>query len=305
MSAAPAPILPRADRVAALHAALRERVLLLDGAMGTMIQRHRPTEADFRGERLADHPHELRGDNDLLVLTRPEIIEGIHAAYIDAGADIIETNTFGANRISQADYGLAHLSYEMNVEGARLARRAADAAAARDGRLRWVAGAIGPTTRTASLSPDVNNPGFRAVRFDGLVEAYAEAAAGLIDGGCDVILVETIIDTLNAKAALYALDRTYRERGVHPDDRLPLMISGTITDRSGRTLSGQTAEAFFTSLRHSRPLSIGLNCALGADALRAYVDDLHRVAEGARQRLPQRRSAQRHGRLRRGPRRDG
>ncbi|MBL8616957.1 MAG: methionine synthase [Deltaproteobacteria bacterium] len=279
MSAAPAPILPRADRVAALHAALRERVLLLDGAMGTMIQRHRPTEADFRGERLADHPHELRGDNDLLVLTRPEIIEGIHAAYIDAGADIIETNTFGANRISQADYGLAHLSYEMNVEGARLARRAADAAAARDGRLRWVAGAIGPTTRTASLSPDVNNPGFRAVRFDGLVEAYAEAAAGLIDGGCDVILVETIIDTLNAKAALYALDRTYLERGVHPDDRLPLMISGTITDRSGRTLSGQTAEAFFTSLRHSRPLSIGLNCALGADALRAYVDDLHRVAE--------------------------
>ena len=275
----PKPIPPQAARISALHEALRERIVLLDGAMGTMIQRHSPTEADFRGARLAEHPSELRGDNDLLVLTRPDIIEGIHAAYLDAGAELIETNTFGANAIAQADYGLAHLAYEMNVEGAAVARRAVDAAIARDGKLRWVAGAIGPTTRTASLSPDVNNPGFRAVRFHDLVQAYGEAVNGLIDGGADIILVETIIDTLNAKAALYAIDRVFSDRGVHRDDRLPIMISGTITDKSGRTLSGQTAEAFLHSVSHARPLSVGLNCALGADALRAYVDDLNRAAD--------------------------
>jgi 5-methyltetrahydrofolate--homocysteine methyltransferase len=276
------------ERVALLEAALRERILILDGGMGTMLQGHRLDEAGYRGERFEhghdrehdahhDHPGcDLKGNNDLLSLTQPGIIRGVHEAYLAAGADLVETNTFNATRISQADYHLQHLVPELNREGARLARAAADAFTAKTpGKPRFVIGVLGPTSRTASLSPDVNDPGFRNVSFDELATNYVESAASLIEGGADILMVETIFDTLNAKAALYALDTLFVERGA----RLPVMISGTITDRSGRTLSGQTAEAFYYSVRHARPLSVGFNCALGADDLRPHVQVLADIAD--------------------------
>ncbi|GAB4350501.1 MAG: methionine synthase [Immundisolibacter sp.] len=262
------------DRTALLHEQLAARILLLDGAMGTMIQRHDLTEADYRGERFASIDRDLKGNNDLLTLTRPQVIESIHRAYLEAGADIIETNTFNSTAISQADYGLEDLVYELNREGAALARRAADALSTRQ-RPRFVAGVLGPTNRTASVSPDVNDPGFRNVTFSELVDNYAEALRGLIDGGADILLVETVFDTLNCKAALYAIESHFAAG--HP--RLPVMISGTITDASGRTLSGQTAAAFYASVAHAQPLSVGLNCALGVEQLREYVHELAQVAE--------------------------
>ena len=259
-----------------LHDLLARRILLLDGAMGTMIQRRQLTEEEFRGVRFADHPRDLRGNNDLLILTRPDVVGAIHREYLAAGADIIETNTFSSTAIAQADYGLEALACELNVEGARLARAAADEWSRQTpDRPRFVAGAIGPTNRTLSISPDVNNPAFRAVTFDQVRDAYREQARGLIDGGVDVLLVETIFDTLNAKAAVAAILETFEERGV----QLPLMISATITDRSGRTLSGQTLDAFYTSISHARPLSVGLNCALGAEQMRPYLAELARIAE--------------------------
>jgi len=257
-----------------IESLLHERILVLDGAMGTMIQRHKLSEQDYRGERFADWPSDLKGNNDLLVLTQAEIIRNIHEQYLEAGADIIETNTFGANRIAMADYGMEELAYEMNVAGARLAREAADKHSS-TGKPRFVAGVLGPTNRTASISPDVNDPGARNIDFDRLVEAYAEATRGLIEGGADLLLIETIFDTLNAKAAVFACEQIFEQ----DDVRLPVMISGTITDQSGRTLSGQTTEAFYNSLRHARPISIGLNCALGPDLLRQYVEEMSRIAE--------------------------
>ncbi len=259
-----------------LRAAASQRILVLDGAMGTMIQDLKLDEAGFRGERFADWGQDLKGNNDLLNLTQGEALRDIHVAYLEAGADLIETNTFSSTTIAQADYGMEDLAYELNFEGARLAREACDMVEARDpSRSRFVAGALGPTNRTASMSPDVNNPGYRAVTFDDLRLAYAQAVRGLIDGGADMMLVETIFDTLNAKAALFAIDEVFEEKGV----RLPVMVSGTITDLSGRTLSGQTPEAFWYSVRHARPFSIGLNCALGAKEMRAHVDELSRVAD--------------------------
>jgi 5-methyltetrahydrofolate--homocysteine methyltransferase len=266
---------PDAPR-ASLERLARERILLLDGAMGTMIQRHRLGEEDYRGRRLAAHPVDLKGDNDLLCLSRPDVIGEIHWGYLEAGADILETNTFNATRVAQADYRLESLVYELNVAGARLAREAADAMTRRTPeKPRFVAGVLGPTNRTASISPDVNNPGFRNVSFDELAEAYREATEGLLEGGVDLILVETVFDTLNAKAALFAVASTLEARGLD----LPVMVSGTITDASGRTLSGQTVEAFWSSVAHARPFSVGLNCALGARELRAHVEELSRVAE--------------------------
>ncbi len=258
-----------AARTKALKDALAERILILDGAMGTMIQRHKLEETDFRGERFADWPSELKGNNDLLTLTRPDIIRTIHEAYLEVGADIIETNTFNANAVSMADYGMEALVYELNFEGARLARAAADAHAT-DARPRFVAGILGPTSRTCSISPDVNDPGYRNIDFDTLVATYTEAMKGLIDGGTDIILIETVFDTLNAKAAVYAVKQYFADTGIE----LPIVISGTITDASGRTLSGQTATAFYDSLAHAEPLSFGLNCALGAKELRQYVEEL-------------------------------
>ncbi|MGB5853208.1 MAG: homocysteine S-methyltransferase family protein [Rhodanobacter sp.] len=274
------------DRVAALEQALRRRILIIDGAMGTMLQAHQLDEDGFRGERFEhgrdSHAHEhtgacdLKGNNDLLTLTRPEIIRGVHDAYLDAGADLVETNTFNSTRISQSDYQLQHLAHELNLEGAKLARAACDAMTAKTPeKTRFVIGVLGPTSRTASLSPDVNDPGFRNVSFEELAANYREAAEGLIDGGADVIMVETIFDTLNAKAALFALSELFHQRGA----RVPVMISGTITDRSGRTLSGQTAEAFYYSVRHARPLSVGFNCALGAEDLRPHIQTLSDIAE--------------------------
>ena len=279
------------DRVALLEQALRQRILILDGGMGTMLQAHELDEGGFRGERFEhghdghaqthdNHAHpggcDLKGNNDLLTLTKPEIIRGVHDAYLEAGADLIETNTFNSTRISQADYKLQHLAHELNLEGARLARAACDAMTAKTPeKPRFVIGVLGPTSRTASLSPDVNDPGFRNVTFEELAENYTESANGLIDGGADVIMVETIFDTLNAKAALFALSELFHRRGA----RMPVMISGTITDRSGRTLSGQTAEAFYYSVRHARPLSVGFNCALGADDLRPHIQTLSNLAE--------------------------
>ncbi len=256
---------------------LARRILILDGAMGTMIQGFGLAEADFRNDpRLTDLPRDLKGNNELLCLTRPDVIEKIHADFLDAGADIIETNTFNANAVSQADYGTVHLVREINLAAARLARAAADRqSAATPDRPRFVAGAIGPTNRTASMSPDVNDPGYRAITFDDLVEAYAEQARALIEGGVDLLLCETVFDTLNLKAALYAIDRVQGELGA----RLPVMISVTITDRSGRTLSGQTVEAFWYSIEHARPLSVGINCALGADDMRPYVEELAGLAD--------------------------
>ena len=260
--------------IASLRAALQQRILLLDGATGTMIQRLKLEEADYRGERFADWPSDLKGNNDLLVLTQPEAITGIHRQYLESGADLIETNTFNATRIAMADYGMEDLSREINVAAARLARAAADEASTPE-RPRYVAGVLGPTNRTASISPDVNDPGFRNVTFDELVAAYRESTFGLLEGGADIILIETIFDTLNAKAAVFAVQGVFEELGVEH----PVMISGTITDQSGRTLSGQTTEAFYNSLRHANPLSIGLNCALGPDLLRQYVEELSRVAD--------------------------
>ena len=282
-------------RAEALQAALARRILVIDGAMGTMIQRHELQEADYRGERFAHgydalfapgghahgpgcgcEGHDQRGNNDLLSLTRPDIIRGIHRQYLEAGADLVETNTFNSTSISLADYRLQHLVRELNREGARLARAECDAIEAADpSQPRFVIGVLGPTSRTASLSPDVNRPGFRAISFDELADAYREAARGLIEGGADILMVETVFDTLNAKAALFAIDDVFDEIGA----RLPVMISGTITDASGRTLSGQTAEAFWYSLRHSQPMAIGLNCALGAKDLRQHVDVLAQVAD--------------------------
>ncbi|WP_186397052.1 methionine synthase [Stappia sp. TSB10GB4] len=260
----------------ALAAAARDRILILDGAMGTMIQALRLDEAGYRGERFKDWPQDVKGNNDLLSLTQGEAIRDIHIAYLEAGADIVETNTFSSTTIAQADYAMEELAYELNLVGAKLAREACDIVTARDpSRPRFVAGALGPTNRTLSISPDVNNPGYRAVSFDEMREAYAQAVRGLIDGGSDILLVETIFDTLNAKAALFAIDEVLEEKGVS----LPVMISGTITDLSGRTLSGQTPEAFWYSVRHSRPFSIGLNCALGAREMRAHVAELSRVAD--------------------------
>jgi 5-methyltetrahydrofolate--homocysteine methyltransferase len=267
--------MPRAD-TATFDALLTQRILILDGAMGTMIQRHGLSEADYRGERFAAWPRDLKGNNDLLVLTRPDVIRGIHEAYLDAGADILETNSFNANRVSLADYGMEELAFELNEAAARLARACADEWTARTpDRPRFVAGVLGPTNRTASISPDVNDAGYRNIRFDDLVTAYAEAARGLIAGGADLLLIETIFDTLNAKAAAFACEQVFEADSV----RLPVMISGTITDQSGRTLTGQTTEAFYNSLRHARPLSIGLNCALGPFELRQYVEEMSRIAE--------------------------
>lgn len=264
------------DRSAELTSLLQQRLLILDGAMGTMIQRHNLQEADYRGERFADHPHDLKGNNDLLLLTRPEVICRIHAEYLAAGADILETCTFNATSLSQADYHLEAIVYELNVAGARLAREVCDEFTAKDpAKPRFVAGVLGPTSRTASISPDVNDPGYRNVTFDGLVTSYTEAIRGLTDGGADILLVETVFDTLNAKAALFAIEQFFESAG----RRWPVMISGTITDASGRTLSGQTAEAFWNSLAHIKPLSFGLNCALGAKELRQYVEELARVCD--------------------------
>ncbi len=268
------------DRSSELRDLLSRRILILDGAMGTMIQRHSLSEADYRGDnetaRFALHAKDLRGNNDLLCLTRPELIRDIHAEYLSAGADILTSNTFNATSISQADYGLESIVYELNLAGARLAREACEQFTADNpAKPRFVAGVLGPTSRTASISPDVNDPGYRNVDFDQLVEAYVEAARGLADGGADLLLLETVFDTLNAKAALFAVEKFFEQCG----RRLPIMISGTITDASGRTLSGQTAEAFWNSLRHARPLSFGLNCALGARELRAHVAELSRVCD--------------------------
>ncbi len=282
------------ERAQRLLDALARRILIIDGAMGTMIQRHRLEEADYRGERFAggfdsthaveghvhgpgcDHGHDLKGNNDLLLLSNPQVIAGVHTAYLEAGADLLETNTFNATSVSQADYHLEHLVYELNKEGARIARACCDAIEAKiPDKPRFVIGVLGPTSRTASISPDVNDPGYRNTSFDALRITYREAVDGLIDGGADTIMVETIFDTLNAKAALFAIEEVFDIRGA----RLPVMISGTITDASGRTLSGQTAEAFYTSLMHARPLSIGLNCALGAKDLRPHIETLSNVAD--------------------------
>jgi len=264
-----------AEVARALRGAARERILILDGAMGTQIQDLRLSEEDFRGERFRDWQQPLRGNNDLLVLTQPDAVRDIHLAYFRAGADIVETNTFSSTTIAQADYGMEALAYELNHEGARLAREAAAIATREDGRRRFVAGAVGPTNRTLSISPDVNDPGFRAVTFDQVAEAYRDEVSGLIDGGAELILVETIFDTLNAKAALFAIDQVFAVKGV----RLPVMISGTITDLSGRTLSGQTPTAFWHSIRHADPLSVGLNCALGAREMRAHIAEIARAAD--------------------------
>jgi 5-methyltetrahydrofolate--homocysteine methyltransferase len=263
-----------------LDALLATRILVLDGAMGTMVQRYALTEADFRGERFASHPKELRGNNDLLVLTRPDIVTAIHRQYLDAGADIIETNTFSSTRIAQGDYALESLVYELNVEGARLARAAADECTARTpGKPRFVAGSMGPTNRILSISPDVNNPAFRNMTFDELKDAFKEQCRGLIDGGCDLLLFETIVDTLNVKAGIVGLEELYEERGTPPGERLPLMISVTITDRSGRTLAGQTIDAFWVSIAHAKPFSVGINCALGARDMRPYIAELSAIAD--------------------------
>ncbi|HWJ07856.1 MAG TPA: methionine synthase, partial [Nocardioides sp.] len=266
------------DATDELTALLRERIVILDGAMGTAIQRDRPDEAGYRGERFASReewPSDLIGNNDLLSISQPDIIAGIHREYLDAGADIVETNTFNSNSISLSDYGMESLAYELNLESARLARRVADEVAAASGRKRYVAGALGPTTRTASISPDVNDPGARNVSYEQLVDAYLEAARGLVDGGSDLLFIETIFDTLNAKAAIFAVETLFQEAG----RRWPVVISGTITDASGRTLSGQVTEAFWDSVRHAQPLAVGLNCALGAKEMRPYVAELSRLAD--------------------------
>lgn len=258
-----------------LHRAIQERILIIDGAMGTMIQRYGLSEADFRGERFKNHATDLKGNNDLLCLTRPDIIAEIHRAYLEAGADLIETNTFNGTSVSQADYNMQHIVYELNFEAARIARTAADAfTALSPQKPRFVAGALGPTNQTCSISPDVNRPAYRAITFDQMREAYFEQARGLMDGGADTLLVETVFDTLNCKAALYAIMDLFDQTG----KELPIMVSFTITDQSGRTLSGQTVEAFYNSVSHVPLFSIGLNCALGAKEMRPYLAELARVA---------------------------
>ena len=264
----------RKQRINKLHAALKQRILLLDGAMGTMIQRHKLDEAAYRGERFADWPSDLKGNNDLLAITQPEIIQGIHEDYLNAGADILETNTFNATRVAMADYNMEDLSYEINFEATKLARQACDKIGT-DDKPRYVAGVLGPTNRTCSISPDVNDPSFRNITFVELSDAYVESTRALIEGGADIILIETIFDTLNAKAAIFAVKRVFEE----DDIELPIMISGTITDQSGRTLTGQLTEAFYNSLRHANPISIGLNCALGPKDLRQYVQEMSRICE--------------------------
>src|ERR1700760_1595453 len=259
----------------ALLAEAAKRILVLDGAMGTMIQALQYDEAQFRSERFKDFHRDVRGNNDLLILTQPNAIEAIHADYLRAGADIVATNTFSSTSIAQADYDLSNIAYELNLEGAKLARAAAERVSAEDDKPRFVAGAIGPTNRTASISPDVSNPGYRVVTFDDLRKAYGEQIKGLLDGGADFLLVETIFDTLNAKAALYAIAEITEERGID----VPVMISGTITDKSGRLLSGQLPEAFWNSVRHAKPITIGFNCALGAEDLRGHIADIGRVAD--------------------------
>lgn len=254
---------------------LHERIVILDGAMGTNIQTYKLDEAAYRGERFASHPVDLKGNNDLLCLTRPQVVEEVHEAFLDAGADIIETNTFNATTLSQSDYQLEPIAYELNVAAAGCARRAAVRAEARDGKRRFVAGAIGPLSKTLSISRDVNDPGARDVTFDQVRDAYAEQLRGLIEGGVDTILVETVFDTLNAKAALFAIQEHF---DAHPEDTRPIMVSGTITDLSGRTLTGQTVEAFYTSVSHAPLLSIGLNCALGPKEMRPYIEEMSRIA---------------------------
>jgi len=259
-----------------IRAELQKRILIIDGAMGTMIQRHKLQEEDYRGERFKDWHTDVKGNNDLLSITQPGIIIGIHKEYLEAGADIIETNTFSSTVIAQADYDMQSLAYELNVASAKCARIAADEYTAKDpAKPRFVAGAIGPLNKTLSLSPDVNNPGYRAVTFDEVAAAYTEQIKGLIDGGVDVLLIETIFDTLNAKAAIYAAKKFFRQNNL---TELPIMISGTITDASGRTLSGQTLEAFYTSVMHANPLSVGLNCALGAKEMRSHIEELSQIA---------------------------
>jgi 5-methyltetrahydrofolate--homocysteine methyltransferase len=250
---------------------LNQRILIIDGAMGTMIQRHKLAEGDYRGERFKDWPSDLKGNNDLLNITNPDIITGIHLQYLEAGADIIETNTFSSTAIAMADYGMQLLAYELNVAAAQCAK----AAVKKSGQVAWVAGAIGPLNKTLSLSPDVNNPGFRAVTFDEVVDAYYDQVRGLDDGGVDLLLIETIFDTLNAKAAIFAIKKYFRDT---KKESLPIMISGTITDASGRTLSGQTLEAFYNSVAHAKPLSVGLNCALGAKEMRSHIEELSQIA---------------------------
>jgi 5-methyltetrahydrofolate--homocysteine methyltransferase len=253
---------------------LEERILVIDGAMGTMIQRHKLTEEDYRGERFKNWHCDVKGNNDLLSITQPAIIEGIHKQYLEAGADIIETNTFSSTVIAQADYDMQAIAYEMNVASAQRARRAADEYTAKNpNKPRFVAGAIGPLNKTLSLSPDVNNPGFRAVTFDEVAAAYYDQIKALVEGGVDILLIETIFDTLNAKGAIYAAKKFFRDSGIE----LPISISGTITDASGRTLSGQTLEAFYTSIMHARPLSVGLNCALGAQDMRSHIEELSQI----------------------------
>lgn len=255
---------------------LEQRILVIDGAMGTMIQRYKLEEADYRGERFKDWHTDVKGNNDLLSITQPQIIEAIHKQYLEAGADIIETNTFSSTTIAQGDYDMQALAYELNVASAKVARKAADEyTALNPAKPRFVAGAIGPLNKTLSLSPDVNNPGYRAVTFDEVATAYTEQIKGLVDGGIDILLIETIFDTLNAKAAIYAAKNFFRQNKM---EELPIMISGTITDASGRTLSGQTLEAFYVSVMHARPLSIGLNCALGAAEMRPHIAELSQIA---------------------------
>lgn len=250
---------------------LEKRILVIDGAMGTMIQRYKLQEADFRGERFKDWPTDLKGNNDLLCITKPQVITEIHKQYLDAGADIIETNTFSSTAIAMADYKMESLAYELNVAAAKCAREAIR----QSGKQAWVAGAMGPLNKTLSLSPDVNNPGFRGLTWDEAVNAYYDQVSGLVDGGADILLVETIFDTLNAKAAIFAIKKYFRD---HKKPELPIMISGTITDASGRTLSGQTLEAFYISIQHARPLSVGLNCALGAKEMRPHITELAHLA---------------------------
>ncbi|GHF45782.1 homocysteine S-methyltransferase family protein [Seohaeicola zhoushanensis] len=271
--------LPPTDTYQAIARAARDRILILDGAMGTQIQTLGLDEEAYRGHGghscaiHSDHPQ--KGNNDLLILTQPQAVEDIHYAFAKAGADIVETNTFSSTTIAQADYAMEQAVFDLNAEGVRVARRAIDRATAEDGKPRWVAGAVGPTNRTASISPDVNDPGYRAVTFDDLRRAYGQQIRGLIAGGADLILIETIFDTLNAKAAIFAAFEAFSEHG----KRLPIMISGTITDASGRTLSGQTPTAFWHSVRHARPFTVGLNCALGADAMRPHLAELASVAD--------------------------
>lgn len=255
---------------------LKERILVIDGAMGTMIQRHKLEEKDYRGQQFADWPIDVKGNNDLLCLTKPDVIEGIHREYLEAGADIIETNTFNSQRISMADYHMEELVFEINLAAARIAKKAAQDFTTRNpDKPRFVAGAIGPMSKTLSLSPDVNNPGFRAVSFDEVSSAYYQQVQALVEGGVDLLLIETIFDTLNAKAAIFAIKKYFRDSGTQ---ELPILISGTITDASGRTLSGQTLEAFYVSVMHARPLSIGLNCALGASEMRSHIEELSQIS---------------------------